>query len=217
MQVLNRQHLAAAYRISLGLLTLGALVTQFLIGRAHPGFSAVNFFSYMTILGNLFGAIVFLCVGVSIRRSIGVDLMRGAATLYLAVIMIVYALLLSDIPLGIIPPWVNVVLHQIMPLAVLLDWLFAPPKYRLKLRWTLLWLAFPLVYVAYSLVRGANVDWYPYPFLDPGKVGGYAGIAGYCTGITVMFLLSTVLLTWLGNYMREKMPDLKLEKQASSR
>ena len=203
-EALNGQRLASVYRVGFGLLTLTALVVQYLTSRQHPSFSTVDFFSYFTTLSNLLGAVVFLCVGLSNRRASGAELARGAVTLYLGVTFIVYAVLLSDIPLGILRPWINTVLHQVMPLAVVLDWVCVPPKHRLEMRRTLIWLVFPLVFLAYSLIRGARVDWYPYPFLNPGKVAGYAGVAAYCVAITIVFLLLTVVLTWLGNYMRER-------------
>jgi hypothetical protein len=33
------------------------------------------------------------------------------------------------------------------------------------------WLVYPLCYLAYALARGATTGWYPYPFLDAGKLG----------------------------------------------
>jgi hypothetical protein len=133
VQSLNGQRLRAVYRVGFGLLTLAALSVQFLTGWARPPFSAVNFFSYFTTLTNLLGASVFLWVGLGARRTLGVELVRGAVTLYLSLVFVVYALLQSDIPLGILRPWVNTVLHQMMPLAALLDWVCAPPKHRLGL------------------------------------------------------------------------------------
>jgi hypothetical protein len=201
MRTSNENHLAALYRVSFGLLTLFALVVQYLTAQAHPPFNRLNFFSYFTTLGNLLGAVVFLRVGLGTRRTLSVEWMRGAATLYLSVVFVVYGLLLSDIPLGVVRPWVNTVLHQFMPVAALLDWVCAPPKHRLELRWRLLWLAFPLLFLLYTLFRGASIDWYPYPFLDPGRVGGYASVAAYCVGILVVFVLFAALLTWLGDYL----------------
>lgn len=50
-----------------------------------------------------------------------------------------------------------------MPLAVIADWLYQPPAHKPTVRHALLWLAFPLVYLTYTLVRVAIIDWYPYP------------------------------------------------------
>jgi hypothetical protein len=204
MQGLSWRRIASVYRVGFAVLTVAALVVQYLTSRAHPPFSSINYFSYFTNISNILGAIVFLCVGLGVQRTFAVELLRGAATLYLVVTFLVFAVLLSDIPLGILLPWVNTVLHQVMPVAVLLDWVFSPPRLRLALRRSLLWLVLPIVYVTYSLMRGAKVGWYPYPFLDPSKVGGYGGVAAYCFGITVLFLVLTLLLTWCGNSLRER-------------
>jgi hypothetical protein len=204
MQAWNGQRLAISYRVGFGLLTLAALVAQYSTSRVHPLFSSVNYFSYFTNISNILGASVFLWVGIGARRTMPVEWIRGAATLYLVVTFLVFAVLLSDIPLGLVLPWVNAVLHQVMPIAVLLDWVFSPPQHRLELRRSLIWLALPIVYLVYALVRGANMGWYPYPFLDPSKVRGYGGVAAYCVGVTVLFLLVTALVTWVGNSLRER-------------
>lgn len=49
----------------------------------------------------------------------------------------------------------------------------------------------------YSLVRGAVMDWYPYPFLDPRRDGGYPAVFGFSLMILVGFLLVVWLLTEL--------------------
>jgi hypothetical protein len=54
-----------------------------------------------------------------------------------------------------------------MPLVMLADWLVTPPARRLRLRQGMLWLSFPLVWIVYTIIRGAIVNKYPYPFLDP--------------------------------------------------
>ena len=53
----------------------------------------------------------------------------------------------------------------------------------------LTWLVVPLAYLVYSLVRGAVVDWYPYPFMDPGE-HGYAGVA--VTSVVIAVVLAVI-------------------------
>lgn len=89
----------------------------------------------------------------------------------MAIVGIVFTALLRHEDLGSLLPWVNTVLHYVMPVAVVLDWLYQPPRTALSFRQTLLWLIFPLVYLSYVLIRGSIVDWYPYPFLNPANVG----------------------------------------------
>ena len=67
--------------------------------------------------------------------------------------------------------WDNIVLHYLMPALIVFDWMITPPKLRISFWRGLIWLVYPFAYVAYSLIRGNSVDWYPYPFLDPGHRG----------------------------------------------
>lgn len=64
-------------------------------------------------------------------------------------------------------------------------------------------LAFPLVWVVYTLTRGPFATdpfdgtdyWYPYPFLNPvTSTGGYGSVAAYVVGITAVFVLVALLL-----------------------
>ena len=123
------------------------------------------------------------------------ELLRGAAVLYMVTTGIVYGLLLSGYTdeLQTATPWVNNVVHRIFPIVLIADWLINPPAVRLTFRDALVWLTFPVAYLVYSLVRGPIVDWYPYPFLDPDEVGGYAGVTAYCLGIAV----GVIGLAWL--------------------
>jgi hypothetical protein len=59
---------------------------------------------------------------------------------------------------------------------------------------TLLWLAFPLAYVVYSLIRGHSSHWYPYPFLDPGP-RGYTGVIQSSIGIAISAAVLVFVLT----------------------
>ena len=56
-----------------------------------------------------------------------------------------------------------------------------------KLLWVLAW---AMLYLVYTMLRGAAVGWYPYPFLNPANVGGYGGVAVYAVGIALTFGLA---------------------------
>ena len=116
-----------------------------------------------------------------------VDLLRGAAVVYLVVTFVVVILFLSGEDLQVAVPWVDFIVHKLVPVYLVIDWLIDPPSTRLTGRQTMAWLVFPLIWVAVTLVRGAVDGWYPYPFLDPAH-GGYASVAVYVVGIFVGFL-----------------------------
>jgi hypothetical protein len=191
-------------RLFFGLLTLVAIGVQLGIHIQH-GFAVLNFFSYFTNLSNIFAAVVFLLGALALlrrrepRSQVADDLARGAAAAAMAIVGIVYGILLRNEDLGTLLPWVNVVVHYVMPVAVVADWLYAPPASRLTLRQTGYWLIYPLLFLIYTLVRGAIVNWYPYPFLNPAKAGGYGGVTLYAIAIFVAFLIVGWLLVAVGN------------------
>ncbi|WP_419993660.1 Pr6Pr family membrane protein [Streptomyces boninensis] len=191
-------------RLALG--ALGAVALGFQAYRSAGDGTLDNFFSYFTVLSNMAGVVVLLAMGGAAllgTRDVP-DLVRGAVVLYLAITGIIYQALLADLQGGGQSiPWVNRVLHQLLPIVAVVYWLTDPPRQRIDLSGAARWLAFPLVFLAYSLIRGPLVGgWYPYPFLDPGKAGGYGGVAARCLGITVAFVVVAALLTWLGNVRR---------------
>jgi hypothetical protein len=187
------------YRALAALAVLVAISYQVGKGLEHRGFSPTDYFSYFTELSNLFAAAIFLygAVRPATSRSTLVELLRGAAVVYMLTTGIVYVVLLSGQDTTY--PWVNTIVHRIMPVAVALDWAIDPPRVRLAPRQTILWMSFPLVYVAYTLTRGAIVNWYPYFFVDPNRHGGYLLVAGDCAAITVGILALILATTWVGN------------------
>ncbi len=195
-----------AYRAGFGALGLAAIATQ-LARQWDVGASIPNFFSFFTIQSNLFAAAVLLWGAThdqERRDPAAVDLVRGAAALYLGITGVVYGVLLAGYQeqLQTTIPWVDTVLHRVIPVVLGVDWLLDPPTTRLALRWATVWLVYPLLYAVYSLVRGPIVDWYPYPFLDPDEVGGYAGVALYCVGVAVGSALFAWLVVVAGDRLR---------------
>ena len=185
--------------------TLVAIVAQMKVLADNGALDVVNFFSYFTIQSNLIGAAALAATALAGRnRSHRVDSLRGAATVYLTITFVVVIALLQGIDVGLQLAWVDFALHKLMPIIVVADFLLDPPRSALTRRDALLWLVYPLVWLGYTLVRGAIVTWYPYPFLDPARGGGYAGVA-----VTSLLILGagTVLclvVAWLGNRLRSR-------------
>ena len=205
---MTKQYVLIGTRMFFGLLTLAALGSQLMV-QIQSGFSLINFFSYFTNLSNLFAAVVMIFVAINslrVPRSRPLhDSLRGASVVGMAVVGIVFNLLLRNVDLGGLLLWVNVVIHYVMPVAAVLDWLVDPPRSKLTLRRIAYWLIFPLCYLAYSIVRGAIVGFYAYPFFSPDQVGGYGGVGLYCIAIFVLFLIVSWLLLKLGNRFQQNL------------
>ncbi len=194
----------AAYRVLLGLATLAAVVGQLESSRDSPLFEPANFFSYFTVQSNLLGAAAFLA-GAAFLLTRGalprwLELARGGPVIYLAVTGVVFALLLEDTATqnAFQVYWADRIMHLVFPVAVVLDWLLAPPRVRIDRVHAALWLVYPLAWLVYTMIRGGIVDWYPYEFLDPGRDGTLAVLA-YCVGIAVFFALVAELTRAAGN------------------
>jgi hypothetical protein len=167
-------------RLTLAILSFWAVFLQALYLIQLGRFELTGFLSFFTIQANLFVIAVLLIetfngCGISIDRRAS---LRGAAVLYLAITGIVYAVLLSKLPIvkEIVHPVADAFHHVIMPTWVLFDWVVNPPSHRITVRRALWWFVYPLTYLFVSLIRGAITGWYPYPFLNPASPGGWLGI-----------------------------------------
>ncbi|HET9757713.1 MAG TPA: Pr6Pr family membrane protein [Candidatus Limnocylindrales bacterium] len=197
---MDRRTLINTYRLGFAVLTIVAIAAQATDLHAKGLLVAQNFFSYFTIQSNLIAVAVFL-IGVAWWRTAPTpvwELVRGASVVYMTVTLVVFALLLSNTDVDTALPWVNTVVHQIMPIAVIADWLIDPPRTLIPFTTSLRWLTYPLLWVAYTLVRGATSGWYPYPFLDPAN-GGYASVAVYIVAILVFGAALCLVVSWIGN------------------
>ena len=199
---MTKRSILIALRLFFGVLSLAAIGKQFAT-HTQMGLNVVNFFSYFTILSNLFAGIVLVFGAFQLiahrQPSASTDLIRGMVVVNMAVVGILFSVLLRDVELGYLSPWINTVHHYIMPIAVVLEWLIQPPRTKLGKRQLLLCQVFPLLYLIYVLTRGAIVGWYPYPFFNPANVGGYGGVTAYIIGIMVVFVVAGWLLFTLGN------------------
>lgn len=126
------------------------------------------------------------------RADLAVSVLRGAATVYIATTGIVYNTLLTGANVSASVSWSNDIVHKIIPVYAVLDWLLFSDRARLLLRHVWWFLLYPAVWTTVVLVRGATDGWVPYPFLDPAQ--GYGVVAIYVVGIAVSITLLGILV-----------------------
>lgn len=88
--------------------------------------------------------------------------------------------------------WATEALHVVLPLLLVADLLFAPRRRGLGWRALPLLVAYPIVWLGYTLLRatvtpdptGASARWYPYGFLDP-ATSGWGGVVAYIAAMLV--------------------------------
>lgn len=176
-------------RIAFGILGFSAIMTELVVLVGRGTFVPENFFSFFTILSNIAAALFLIYYGISKSQSTRIQTIRGAITLYMLMTGVIFLVLLSGLE-GVAltaVPWDNIVLHYIMPIFVVLDWIINPPKKRLPLKAVGYWVVFPVVYVVYTLIRGAIVHWYPYPFLNPSHTS-------YAQVVTTSFIVAVFVI-----------------------
>jgi hypothetical protein len=188
---MHKRYLLGGYRLFFGLVALAAVAVQLAHQLPKGSTIIVNFFSFFTIESNLLAIGLLLFLGFRAlqgKSANSITALRGAITLYMLITGIIYTLLLSGLQkeLQTTIPWVNTVVHYIMPIVVLVDWFVDLPRRGVSFTKALAWLVFPFAYLAYSLVRGHSTGWYPYPFLNAEK-HGYLQVSITCAVVAAAF------------------------------
>lgn len=177
-------------RLLAGLAILVAVIGQFVYSAGRGPINFLNFFGYFTIQSNIITMVAVFASAYFIfarkAQPSWVVFLRAIATTVIVLVGLVYNTLLSGASLAgsFDLRWSSDVLHVIIPIYALLDWvLFAD---RMKLAYNKLWLVliYPIVWLVVILIRGATDGWVPYPFLDPAT--GYGTVTIYCIAISVI-------------------------------
>lgn len=154
-----------------------------------PAARVGNLFTFFTILSNILVAAV--CVALVLRRRHS-DLFAVAwldALLGITVTGVVYNTVLAGLyDLRGAEYLADRLFHAVSPLLFVVGWLLFGPRGLVRRRVVLLALIYPLAWLAFTLVRGALIGWYPYPFVDVTALG-YVQVAVNSLLITALFLV----------------------------
>lgn len=191
--------------VALGSLLLQyALLLELVRGSLGAGMATLRYFSYFTILSNV--GVLLVAVHAALARPgfFASARRRGALALYIGVTGAIYFLILRHLwqPQGA-QWWADTGLHYAAPLLYWAWWLGFVPHGGLRRGDVLRWLAFPLAYLAWALLRGAWVHEYPYPFIDVGLLG-WAKVARNALGMLVVFVAGGALIVWLDGRLRKR-------------
>ncbi|WP_328300011.1 Pr6Pr family membrane protein [Streptomyces sp. NBC_00435] len=173
-------------------LIAAAALTGLVIECAYGSVPVV--LSFFTIWTNILVAVVFALSAVRAhRREPDVaPLWRGGVLLFILITGLVFHLVLANpsSPFNVVEDLAelsgakavaNQLLHTVTPIGAVLDFLLLTTPRTLHPRYAAQWLAYPLLYVAFALARGALLSpdvpsRYTYPFIDAAQYG-YARVA----------------------------------------
>ena len=194
-----------ATRVLTGLIVLAAVV-QKTVDATLPGndVDIPQLYSEFTVQGNLVFGLVLIISGIRRRGGLPAwwDHFFGALVLYLVMTGIIYVVLVA-------PPgepwwtwdlyWPQLVHHRLAPLVAALDWVLVTRTVRGPWWRPVAWLGYPVVFLAFSWIRGGLDGWYVYDFLDPTLDGGWPRVLVATGQVLAAFLAVSVLVHAAGN------------------
>ncbi len=192
-----------AFRMAAGILGWIALALQYVLVLtgtlgADSFTRSINFFSYFTILTNILAAMALTLPWLAPQSALGKffsrPTVRTAIAAYIIIVMTIVYFILRH--LTNLQGWdfmADLLLHYVMPVLFVIDWLFLVPKQTLKMKDSLRWLAFPIIYLIWTFIHGAYSGFYPYPFLNGAELGN-ARVLLNEAGLLVIFLVLGFIL-----------------------
>lgn len=143
-------------------------------GHFHTAFArGFNTFAFFTVLSNLIVAATTLLLALRQDHTTTVfKTFRLIGLVAITITGIVYHVALSSFfDLDGVHQLGNQLVHTIVPLLAVIGWVAFGPRGLTSARIAGLSLLFPFAWLVFTLIRGAVIHWYPYPFLDVGAIG----------------------------------------------
>lgn len=173
-------------RVLLRVLIVAAVITALIAVETSTRSGVLWRLTTFTYQANLFAAGYCVWSLFSPRADARAGL-RGAVVLYAVVAGVIWNLLLTAYSMGYTPA--NILLHIVVPVLVIVDWLVVGRSGR-HVRWwqPLVWLVYPAAYVVLALLvlnrAGRRA---PYYFMNPDSVGTAVVVTNI--GLLAVFVL----------------------------
>jgi len=174
----------------------------------------IRYFSFFTISSNILATICFYYImgnpGPDAKPFFARAKTIAAITVYMFIVGLVYNVVLrSQYPAMEGKAMIaNELLHVIMPLLIIIYWLVFAEKNILEWKNIFTWLIYPLVYCIYTLIRGAIVHFYPYPFMNV-DFWGLSTVLLHCLYVCIAFFVVSILLVAIAKVLTKiKMENL---------
>jgi hypothetical protein len=149
----------------------------------------LNVFAFFTIQSNVIvGITTFLLALNPGRPSTLFRTLRLIGVVAITITGIVYHVALAH--LLDLDSWAlaaDTILHTVVPILSVLGWLMFGPRGFTSQRIVTSTLLFPAFWIVFTLIRGAIIGWYPYPFIDVNALG-YGRVMVNCFWIAVLFV-----------------------------
>ncbi|MDA8356688.1 MAG: Pr6Pr family membrane protein [Actinomycetota bacterium] len=191
----NRKRWARAWFAVTGLAVVAGLAIQVPVAASGTGgyFSVpwergLNVLAFFTVQSNILVGVASFSLALREPRSTGFAVLRMTGLVAITITGIVYHVALRG--LLELDTWglaADQLLHTVVPVMAIAGWMLFGPRRRVSTRIALLSLVFPVAWLAFTLVRGSIVPFYPYPFVDV-TVLGYAKTVLNCLWVALLFV-----------------------------
>mgnify|MGYP000885581786 CR=1 FL=1 len=195
---IRKKWLSILNKLALALSAIVGLAIQFGVLEGSLDLSLLNYF---TILSNLVCVFTTGSQAVLLMRGDDPDkipllsyTLKGVSMMNLTVTMLVAHFLLKDtFTMSGIKNFSVDLLHYVVPILALVDWLLYDPKGMIRGTSPLLWAVAPLLYFVYAIIAaqiGDGIGYgsrYPYPFMDADLLG-WGQVLINVAGLTVAFI-----------------------------
>ncbi len=172
---------------------------------ADVGTRLVRLFLFFTIDSNIVVLIVSVLLAIApAGRGFWWEALRLNALLAITITGVVYALLIA--PNLHLDGWALVTmigLHVVSPIGFVGACLLLGPRPRFRLATIPAAFILPVAWIAITFIRGAIVDWYPYPFLDVTDIGLPAALRN-----ALLILVAAAALAFIYRLLDARLPSL---------
>ena len=167
-----------------------------------------NTFAFFTILSNLIvGATTLLLAVKPDQTSTVFKTFRLIGLVAITLTGIVYHVALASVlDLDGIHQFGNQLVHTVVPLLAVIGWVAFGPRGLTSARIAGLSLLFPFCWLAFTLIRGAVIHWYPYPFIDVTRIG-YGKAILNCFWVALLLFGLAAAATALDSRLGRQAPE----------
>lgn len=185
-----------------------ALVTQYFVNFDLKTVSTaeytLRYFSFFTILTNIMVAVTYTALALGAKFFLTTTKSITAVTLYIVMVGIIYNTVLRNlVELQGVPLLIDRLLHSVIPVSLLVFWMFIVPREGLKWGYAISYLWYPVCYIVYVIFLGEYTGFYPYPFANVEKLGYPRAILNGVV-ICVGFLVAAILFIGIGRKSRRE-------------
>ena len=194
--------------VVLGVVSLTLLLR--LVLRVEDSGSIIEAILYLsqffTILTNMLVLILMMLIVLGFHVS---GVITSAITIAIVGVGIIYhAALAHLLDLSGIRLLADHGVHTIVPILTFLWWLFFSLREKFSAALVVSWVAWPIFYCIYIMIRAQGSNFYPYPFLNVTELGIWAVLINVIL-LSLSFILIGLVMIGISKFFKSQLPLLR--------